>query len=94
MTAPNPHQPQWFVIKTGPHAGRWHLAGWQMSAIKGEDLTLRGGAVDPTRGWLSYGHCPRCHAMVSADDQHAYGDQQWSHEQWHHLTDYPHPEAE
>lgn len=91
MPRPDAYQPQWFVIKGGDHAGEWHLAGWQHSAIKGEDLSIPGGGQDLTGGWLSYGNCPRCRAMVVTDDRHVYGDQQWAHEQWHHLTDYPHP---
>jgi hypothetical protein len=68
------------------------MAGWMLTAIKGEDLSIAGGATDRSGGWLSLAVCPRCHVLVVADDQHAFGDQQWAHEDWHHLTDYPHPE--
>lgn len=87
---------EWFRIRPDApsHAGEWHMAGWQMSAIKGEDLSIPGGFVDRTGGWLSLAICPRCHALVISDDKHAYGDQQWPHEDWHHRTDYPHPEDE
>jgi hypothetical protein len=70
------------------------MAGWMLTAIKGEDLSIAGGATDRSGGWLSLAVCPRCHVLVIADDQHASGDQQWAHEDWHHLTDYPHPEDE
>jgi hypothetical protein len=66
------------------------MAGWMHTAIKGEDSSILGGAVD--RWWLSLAICPRCHALVIADDDHAYGNQQWSHEEWHHRTDHPHLE--
>jgi hypothetical protein len=87
---------EWFRIQEDApsHAGQWHLAGWMHTAIKTEDLSLRGGAQDRTRGWLSLAICPRCRALVIADEKHAYGDQQWAHEDWHHRTDYPHPEEE
>lgn len=43
----------WFFIQSGPDAGRWHMAGWDYTAIKTEDLSIAGGARDRTRGWLS-----------------------------------------
>lgn len=70
---------EWFRIASGEHAGRWHMAFWMHTAIEGGPLL----AV-----------CPRCHALVIADERHAYGDQQWPHEEWHHRTDHPHPEGE
>lgn len=76
--------PYWFVVRSGEHAGRAHLSGWMLSAIKGEDWL-------GTSGWLSFAVCPRCFAMVLADDKHAYGDQTWAHERWHAATDYPIP---
>lgn len=76
---------EWFRIPYGEHQGKWHLAGWQLSAIKGEPDRL-------SDGWLSYGCCPRCYAMVVADSKHPYGDLTWAHEDWHAATDYPHPE--
>ncbi len=36
--------------------------------------------------------CPRCYALVIADEKHAYGDGRWPHEDWHHRTDHPHPQ--
>lgn len=30
--------------------------------------------------------CPRCHACVLSGSR-------WVHEDWHHLTDHPHPET-
>lgn len=83
---------EWFRISSGAYAGRWHMAGWMLTAIKGEDTSVVGGAKDRSQGWLSLAICPRCRALVIADDQHAYGDQQWPHEEWHHQTDHPHPE--
>lgn len=77
-------EPRWFVVPSGKYAGRWRLAGWMLSAIKGE-------AVGGDDGWLSYAVCPRCFAMVLADDRHTYGDQAYAHEQWHAATDYPIP---
>jgi hypothetical protein len=59
-----------------------------LSAIKGERTGQRG------TGWLAFGICPRCHAMVVTEDNvwdNAHGDQQWAHEQWHAQTDYPVP---
>lgn len=67
----------WFVVESGPHAGKPHLQGWMETAIKGAD------------GWLSYAICPRCHAMVPVSG--TYGDQTWAHEQWHAATDFPIP---
>jgi hypothetical protein len=64
------------------------MAGWALSAIK----TLPGGH-DQT-GWLAYGICPRCHAMVITEDNrpdNAYGDQTEAHQQWHAETDHPIP---
>lgn len=77
-------EPQWFVIARGEHAGRPHLQGWMLSAIKGQPQ----GGDD---GWLAFAVCPRCHAMVLSDDRHAHGDQTWAHERWHAQTDYPIP---
>ena len=76
---------EWYVMKSGDRAGQPHMTGWKMSAIKGEAT----GVGDD--GWLSYGICPRCRALVLTDDQHAYGDQQWEHERWHAETDWPIP---
>lgn len=83
---------EWFRIPSGEHAGRWHLAGWFLHAIKGEGFAVQGRELD--NGWLSYGICPRCFAMVqvkrgSAGQGHDYT---WDHEDWHAKTDYPHPE--
>jgi hypothetical protein len=74
---------KWFTIKGGEHDGKRHVSGWMLSAIKGERI---GPNSD---GWLSFGTCPICHAMVLADEKHAYGDQTWAHEQWHSGTDFP-----
>ena len=84
---------EWFRIAedASEHAGQWHMAGWMHTAIKGEDLSITGGAQDRTGGWLSLGICPRCRALVMTEKKNAYGDQQWAHEDWHHRTDYPHP---
>ena len=79
-------QAEWYVVPSGRHQGEWHLAGWQLSAIKGEAT----GSRDD--GWLAYGCCPRCHVLVIADDEHLYGDLTWAHEQWHAKTDYPIPQ--
>jgi len=77
---------EWFVIRgEGDHAGYPHLAGWMGSAIKGEATGPRDD------GWLSYGTCPRCFAMVCTEKRPAYGDMSWAHERWHALTDWPIP---
>ena len=76
---------EWFRILSGPAEGKWHLAGWALDAIKVEPSGPR------DYGWLAFGHCPRCHAMVMTDDRRAYGDLQWAHERWHAQTDYPVP---
>jgi hypothetical protein len=75
----------WFVIKSGPQAGRWHLSGWLESAIKANPIGLNND------GWLKYSVCPRCFAMVLSDEKHAYGNQQWAHEEWHANSDFPRP---
>jgi hypothetical protein len=61
------------------------MTGWLLSAIKGEQLAPH---VD---GWLSFGVCPRCSAMVPADAKRSTGDLTWAHEQWHAETDWPIP---
>jgi hypothetical protein len=58
-----------------------------LSAIKGESTSR----FDD--GWLSYAVCPRCAAMVLADDKHPHGDQTFAHETWHAATDYPIPDS-
>jgi len=78
---------EWFVIASGEHEGRWHLAGWSLTAIK----TLPTGPGD--NGWLALGICPRCHALVISDDAAPHRDNTWAHEQWHALTDYPIPDG-
>jgi hypothetical protein len=75
---------EWFIIQSGEHAGRWHLAGWMGSAFS---VLSFGPHPDKLVG---YGTCPRCFAMVITDDAPAYGDSSWAHEDWHHNTDYPH----
>ena len=77
---------EWFIIRSGDRAGVPHMQGWRFTAIKGEATGPRDD------GWLAYGICPRCHAMVVADEKHPHGDQQWAHEQWHAATDWPIPE--
>jgi len=76
---------EWFRIPGGPDEGRLHMAGWKLSAIKGEPTDFR------SDGWLSYGICPVCSAMVQADEKRVYGDMTWDHEQWHARTDHPIP---
>jgi len=70
---------KWFVIQSGEHAGLVHMGGWMKTAIQTVD------------GWLALSVCPRCSALVIADDRHAYGDRTWAHEQWHAATDWPVP---
>lgn len=82
-----PEPGQWFRIQSGPNEGRWHLAGWQKTAIE----VLDGGDKN---GWLALSVCPRCRALVIADVHHPYGDNEWGHEQHHAETDYPHPADE
>lgn len=76
---------EWFRIRSGDHEGRWHLRGWMKTAIRGVPTGPRDD------GWLSLSVCPRCYAVVIADDAHAFGDNEWQHEQWHARTDYPIP---
>jgi hypothetical protein len=85
---------EWFRIKPDAlsHGNEWHLAGWMHTAIKTENLSIPGGFQDQSGGWLGLATCPRCHALVISDEKQAYGDQQWPHEDWHHRTDYPHPQ--
>jgi hypothetical protein len=78
---------EWYVVPSGEHEGQWHMAGWRLSAHLGVPSGLRDD------GWLAFGCCPRCHAMVLNDDRGSYGDLTWAHEQWHARTDYPVPEA-
>jgi hypothetical protein len=75
---------RWFIIQSGEHAGRWHLAGWFLSAF-----SVLGWVREPDK-LVSYGTCPRCGAMVLTDDTPGNGDFSWAHEDWHHETDYPH----
>jgi hypothetical protein len=78
--------PGWFRIASGEHAGRLHLSGWLLSAVKGEALSR----LDD--GWLAYGTCPICHAMVMTEkDNPGRGDHSWAHERWHARTDFPVP---
>lgn len=85
---------EWFRIAMADssRAGRWHMAGWMHTAINTGSLPTPDGAPGRTGEWLGLATCPRCHALVIADEKHAYGDQQWAHEDWHHRTDHPHPE--
>jgi hypothetical protein len=78
---------EWFRVLSGGHAGQWHMAGWMLSAIKGEPTGPRDD------GWLAYGNCPRCYAMVCADTKNPFGDLTWAHEQWPARTDYPTPDG-
>ena len=73
-------EPEWFVIHTGEYAGRLHMQGWMLSAIRTSD------------GWMPFATCPRCYAMVLTDTGHQ-GDWSWAHEQWHARTDWPVPES-
>jgi len=77
---------EWYRIPSGEHAGRLHMAGWRLSAIKGEGF----GARDD--GWLAYASCPVCFAMVVAEKKAGHGDLTWAHEQWHARTDHPVPD--
>jgi hypothetical protein len=76
---------EWFTVRTGEHEGEWHLTGWKLDAIQTEQTSPR------NNGWLSFGNCPRCHAVVIADKENPYGDLTWAHERWHAQTDYPVP---
>jgi hypothetical protein len=81
--------PRWFRSASGEHEGRLHISGWMLSAIKGEALG-QGPAAD---GWLYYGICPVCHAMVvTAQHNPMLGDHSWVHERWHARTDFPVPD--
>jgi hypothetical protein len=77
---------EWFVIQSGQDADRWHLAGWYGSAF----LTYGPGVKEQLVGFAT---CPRCFAMVISDGTPGHPDQVWAHEDWHHRTDYPHPET-
>jgi len=78
---------EWFVIQSGEHEGRVHMTAWMLSAMLVNDWDTG----EPK--WWAYAHCPRCHAVVQADDtDKAYGDQTWAHERWHAATDWPIPE--
>jgi hypothetical protein len=79
---------EWFVIKGGEDKGKWHMAGWYLSAF-----SVLGFGPHPDK-LVGYGTCPRCGAMVICDDAPGKGDFTWRHEEWHHKTDYPHPEKE
>jgi hypothetical protein len=80
---------EWFVIPSGDRDGRAHLAGWKHSAIKLVDDGSH--EYERRHGYMKIAHCPRCSALVLADDKDAYGDLTWAHEQWHAATDYPIP---
>lgn len=79
-----PHRCAWFIRSDD---GKPHFSGWMCTAIKTEPTGLRDS------GWLALSVCPVCHALVLADDEHAFGDQRNAHEQWHAATDYPIPEG-
>ena len=79
---------EWYVILSGAHEGRWHMAGWQASA----HLGVSSGPRDD--GWLTYGTCPRCSAVVEGNAAGPVGPNIWAHEQWHARTDHPIPTAE
>jgi hypothetical protein len=81
MTPPG----KWFVITEGEHAGKAHMTGWLLSAIKGVDMLREGD------GWLSFAVCPRCAAMVRSHHSEAWNDDTWKHERWHAETDWPIP---
>lgn len=76
------NEPKWFTIPSGPNAGRRHLTGWFITALK--SFTGEG---------ISVGVCPRCFAMVTAGNQVGWRDETWAHEQWHAGTDYPDPDT-
>ena len=77
---------QWFRVPYGPHAGKLTMAHWGLDAIR----TLGTADGDPPV-WICWAVCPRCHALVLADEKHPYGDQRWAHEEWHASTDHPIP---
>jgi hypothetical protein len=77
---------EWFIIRDGPDKGKIHLSGWMLTAIKTETL----GALDD--GWRGLAICPLCSATVFDETSNpGLGNFQWSHEQWHAITDYPIP---
>lgn len=80
---------QWFVIPSGKHEGRVHLSGWMHSAIKLVDDGSH--EYERRNGWMAIAHCPRCFALVLADDKDPYGELIWAHERWHAATDFPIP---
>lgn len=58
---------EWFRIRSGEHEGRWHLGGWQKTAVR----VLDGGDEN---GWLGLWICPRCNAVVFDAGQHTIRD--------------------
>lgn len=76
----------WFVVLSGAEQGRVHMAGWKHSAVLTADEAGRKG-----NPWWAIAHCPRCFAVVCADDADTYGDLTWAHERWHASTDHPIP---
>jgi len=80
---------EWYVILSGEHEGRAHMAGWMLTAIKGADTGSRD--YGQTGDWVGLGICPRCYATVITGREPSYGDQTWAHEAWHAATDYPIP---
>lgn len=82
---------EWFVVLSGDHAGEVHMRGWMLTALR---LVPDGSReYDRMHGWLALAICPRCAALVFADDNHAHGDKKTAHEQWHAATDWPVPAA-
>ena len=41
----------WFVIRTGPHRGRWHLSGWQKMGWKLMRCPLCAANVQQGQQW-------------------------------------------
>jgi hypothetical protein len=85
LSAPLGHG-EWYVIQSGEQAGKWHMQGWFLHAHLGTP-THPG-----SNGWMSWGVCPRCYAMVfMRPGDVAFSPDIEGHEDWHHRTDYPHP---
>jgi hypothetical protein len=76
---------QWYVIQSGPDEGTIHMRGWSLTAHLGTPTSTH------DTGWIGFGTCPRCFALVLNNDEAITSRQIFQHEVWHARTDYPIP---
>jgi hypothetical protein len=77
---------EWIIRRD---TGKPWMAGMMLTAIRTLPINPDD---DPDGVWLALAVCPRCHALLLADEAHPYRDQQEAHMLWHAATDHPIPE--